>query len=147
MKNKPQFIEAVANCWHNEWSRDKSDIGLEKQRNGVLVKSSIGKIPFILIAFDGDDFLGSAALFQNDLDSMPELRPWLAGVFVEEAFRGQRIASKLVKRILAEANKLGFDKIYLHTETASGLYQKLGCKKICDTKNDKGEPTTVFVLS
>lgn len=147
LKNKPDLVENVAASWCKEWSRDKSGAGLKKQNDNVLSKSNIGKIPFIIVAFDGGDFLGSAALFENDLDSMSELRPWLAGVFVKEEFRGQGIASKLVKRVLAESKKLGFHKIYLHTETASKLYQKLDCEEICETKNDNGEPTTVFVLS
>jgi len=147
LKNKPQFAEKVALHWHNEWSQDKSDSDLGKQKKGILAKSNIGRVPFILVAFDGDTFCGSAALFENDLDSMPELGPWLAGVFVAEGFRGQGIASKLVERVFDEAKKLGFDKIYLHTETAAKLYEKLGCKKICETKNDRGELTTVFVMS
>lgn len=75
---------------------------------------------------------------------MTELSPWLAGVFVGEKFRGQGIASKLVERVFVEAKELGYNKIYLHTETAASLYEKLGCKKICDTENDMGELTTVF---
>lgn len=55
LKNKPKFIENVAACWSKEWSRDKSGIGLDKQKNDVLAKANIGKIPFILIAFDGDN--------------------------------------------------------------------------------------------
>lgn len=147
LKNKPQFVEDVVTCWHKEWSQDKSEVGLDKQKNGILAKSNIGKVPFILVAFDGNIFLGSAALFENDLDIMPELSPWLAGVFVDEKFRGQGIASRLVERVFTEAKELGYDKIYLHTEIAASLYEKLGCKKVCDTKNDKGELTTVFVLS
>ena len=45
---------------------------------------------------------------------------------VEESWRNQGIASLLVDRCDAEARKAGVGKIYLSTEFASGLYEKLG---------------------
>jgi ribosomal protein S18 acetylase RimI-like enzyme len=54
----------------------------------------------------------------------------LNGIYVEEAWRGQKVATKLVKRALHECNKKHFRKVFLlvkeTNEGAKKLYQKTG---------------------
>lgn len=42
------------------------------------------KLPLTLVAFEFDNFIGTALLFVSDMEDRPELTPWLAAVFVKE---------------------------------------------------------------
>jgi N-acetylglutamate synthase-like GNAT family acetyltransferase len=65
-------------------------------------------------------------LVAHDMDSRPQLTPWLAGVFVEPQCRGKGIGSALVRRIEAEARSLGVSTLYLYTPHTEFLYERLG---------------------
>lgn len=79
-----------------------------------------------LIALDGDQLLGGAALAKADLAHRPELGPWLACVFVSPEARGQGLAERLIAGICEEAKANGVARIYLHTQDQSAYYAKRG---------------------
>ena len=70
--------------------------------------------------------MGTASLTESDLDSRPELTPWLASVFVLPAWRGRGIASALVERVAEEARMAGCPGCYLYTPDQQALYARLG---------------------
>ncbi|MCE3026562.1 MULTISPECIES: GNAT family N-acetyltransferase [unclassified Salinicola] len=70
--------------------------------------------------------VGTASLTESDLDSRPELTPWLASVFVPPAWRGRGIASALVERVAEEARVGGCPGCYLYTPDQQALYARLG---------------------
>ena len=55
-----------------------------------------------------------------------ELTPWLAGVYVGEAFRRRGIGAELVRRIMSEAEKLKVPLLYLYTVHSERFYAALG---------------------
>ncbi len=142
--NRPELIDEVAKYWQAEWARDKSEIGFVKQRNRILKKLNIDKLPFILVAHEDGKFVGTAALFTNDLESRPDLSPWLGGVFVLPKYRGRGMASLLINIVITQAKNIGYKNIYLHTEHTAGLYEKLGWIKLCKCKNDQGEDSMIY---
>lgn len=141
------FIDEIALVWQKEWIKDKTEKGFDKIKTRMLDKLNTDKIPFILVAIDGNNWVGTGSLWEKDLDKRPDLEPWIAGVYVKEEFRGKGIATKLISKVLEIAKKLGYKKIYLHTEEAMGLYKKLGWTKLEESINDQGEPTTVYYIN
>jgi len=89
-------------------------------------RTNIDRLPLTLVAFQGDELIGTVSLKFHDLDTRPELDPWLGGVFVSPEWRGRGIASQLMRRAAAEAARLSLPKLYLWTSSAERLYQKLG---------------------
>ena len=83
-------------------------------------------------------------LLVHDMDSRPQLTPWLAGVFVKPQFRGKGIGSALVRRIEAEGRSLGVSTLHLYTPNAESLYERLGWSltERCEYRN-----TNVVVMS
>jgi GNAT superfamily N-acetyltransferase len=51
--------------------------------------------------------MGSAAIIDSDMDTRPELTPWLASVFVAKEFRNQGVGSRLVEHVMEEVRKAG----------------------------------------
>ncbi|OQB05888.1 MAG: putative acetyltransferase [bacterium ADurb.Bin212] len=138
------LVDQIARYWQAEWSSDKSASGFEKQKQSILKKLNRDRAPLILVAHRGDEFIGSAALFLNDLEARPDLSFWMGGIFTVPQYRGQGIAKALIEKIESKSKELGYNKIYLHTESAAGLYASLGWQKLCDTITDQGEKTEIY---
>jgi N-acetylglutamate synthase-like GNAT family acetyltransferase len=105
-------------------------------RSAVSFAAGREGIPSIFIAISGATLLGSAALVQSDMATRPDLSPWLAAVYVKETFRRRGVASQLIARCEAEAARSNVDALYLFTESATKLYEKLGWRHLerCEYK-------------
>jgi N-acetylglutamate synthase-like GNAT family acetyltransferase len=79
---------------------------------------------FIALSANGT-LLGSAGILPATI-THKHLTPWLSSVYVPEEFRGKGIASALSLRAIAEAARLGFDRLYLFTPHNETLYARLG---------------------
>lgn len=142
--NQNQFVGKVAEFWCLEWGSDKTEQGIAKKKVKIEQGLSLDKVPQIIIAFEKDQCIGTIAIVEDDLEKRLDLTPWLASVYVDKDFRGHGIAQRLIEAAIRKAKDMGIKKIYLHTETAHGLYEKMGWKYLSETTNDRDEPTTVY---
>ena len=126
LADRKEFIEELAELHHAEWSYLNPSQTLQKRTEAISNAAGREGIPSFFIAIAEHNLLGSAALVQHDMDTKPELFPWLAAVYVKENFRHQGIATLLITRCEQEAAQSGADRWYLYTEFATPLYQKLG---------------------
>jgi len=126
LSDKKEFIPELAQLHHAEWQHFSSSLTLQKRADAIAKAAGRDGIPSIFIAVSESQLIGSAALVQHDMETRPDLSPWLAAVYVKEEFRQQGIASALIARCEMEAARSGADTWYLCTEFASGLYEKLG---------------------
>lgn len=92
----------------------------------ALQKHGKAQVPTTVIALSGNCLLGSASLIAHDMDTHPELSPWLASVYVAPEHRKRGIGRTLVQRIVAEAASLGLDSLYLFTPDKERFYTHLG---------------------
>ena len=119
----PAFIPTLARWHHHQWphgSTVRSRVeAMESQRDRRV-------IPLTGVALTGREVLGSASLLENDMDTHPELTPWLASVYVAPEHRGRGAGSALARWIVKEANRLGFTKLHLFTPDQESLYARLG---------------------
>ncbi|WP_407310751.1 GNAT family N-acetyltransferase [Pseudomonas sp. nanlin1] len=79
-----------------------------------------------LIAMAQGQLLGGATLARSDLESRPELGPWLACVYVTPAARRRGIAARLIEGICEQAQATGSPTLYLHTYDQRDYYRTLG---------------------
>lgn len=121
------FLGEIAKLHHAEWGHLNPSNKLENRIASLEKLARREGIPVIYIAHADNKFIGSAALVEQDMPTLhPELSPWLAAVFVKEQWRGQGIATRLVKHCEAQAIAAGIEKLFLFTESASELYKALG---------------------
>lgn len=64
-----------------------------------------------LIALEGNQLKGGAALARADLAHRPDLGPWLACVFITPEARGKGLAERLIEGICEEARASGVTRI------------------------------------
>ena len=84
------------------------------------------RLPLTLVALHGGDLVGMVSLKFHDMDTRPDLDPWLGGLLVLPEWRNRSVASMLMHRAVEEARKLNVPRLYLWTPSAEGLYRKLG---------------------
>ncbi len=84
------------------------------------------RIPLTLFAFLDGQPAGTASIYIHDLDSRPDLSPWLAAVYVALPFRKQGIGSALVKAVENAAERLQIGRLYLFTPDQEHFYTRLG---------------------
>ncbi len=141
----PDLAEMIAR-WHWEEWRHQDPLGsLPVWIERMQQRTNRDRIPITFVAFAGEDAVGSTLLVARDMETHPELTPWLAGVYIVPTHRGQGVGAALVRHTVREAAALGIDRLYLHTETARGFYEKLGWRAILQEQYHDG-PVTVMEI-
>ncbi|WP_292856728.1 GNAT family N-acetyltransferase [Mesorhizobium sp.] len=79
-----------------------------------------------LVARIGDVSVGTCLLVRHELEPAHKLTPWLAGLVVDDAYRGRGIGRALVAAIEAYAASIGVQRLYLYTWEARDFYAGLG---------------------
>ena len=87
--------------------------------------------PLVYVAFIDGTPVGTVALLRADLFSRQDLYPWMADLYVPPEHRGKGIGSALQDFVLAEAQRKGFEKVYLYTPL-NGYYEKKGWEYVCE---------------
>ena len=98
----------------------------------------------MFVALVEGKIVGMASLGKEDYYPLPEIFPWVSSVFVDEAYRGQRISAKLIDFANEYAKSLGFEKSYIPSEHV-GLYEKYGYQYVRDIVNYGGGTDRLYV--
>lgn len=145
LADHPDLVETIAR-WHwEEWHQQDPVGSLPQWIERMQHRTNRDRIPIAFVAFDGEEPVGSTLLVERDMETHRELTPWLAGVYVVPTHRGQGVGAVLVRHTVRQAAALGMDRLYLHTETARGFYEKLGWRAILQ-EIYLDTPTTVMEI-
>lgn len=132
--------------WHwDEWGHADPEGSLATWTAALRQRTNRGMIPTTYVALAGGQIIGSVTLVQHDMATHPELSPWLAGIYVVPAVRGQGIGSALTRHAVREAAVMGAQRLYLHTSTARGFYERLGWRALGEECYE-GEPVTIMTI-
>jgi GNAT superfamily N-acetyltransferase len=145
LADHPQHVETLAR-WHcEEDGRVGDGEWLEFWRDHLRRESGRDRIPVAFVALDGGLPVGHVSLVEHNMSSHPELSPWLAGTLVHPSRRGAGVGAALVERAVGRAAELGIPRLYLYTERARALYERLGWAPLWDEVYEC-EPVTVMTL-
>ncbi len=112
LRDVSQFADTIADRgWHAWWT--DSGVPLSDYRKHLDPMMTGKGIPFALVAHDGETYLGSALVIESDLEARPQLAPWIAALWVDEAARRKGIAAQLMHHAQNEIAKLGTSTCYL----------------------------------
>ncbi|MDL5365145.1 GNAT family N-acetyltransferase [Xanthomonas sp. NCPPB 2654] len=103
-----------------EWALDEAEADLRSHRCD-------SRIPTTWIALDGDDWLGSVSLLQNDDARIRQFSPWLATLYVRPQARSGGLGAQLVAHCVQAAARLQVGYLYLYCQPhLVPFYQRLG---------------------
>jgi predicted N-acetyltransferase YhbS len=138
LRERPQHADAVAErIWRAFWKHKGKP--LKAIRDGLENFLEPGtRIPFALVAeHAGRACCGNALVIENDEPARPELTPWLAALWVDEAMRKQGVAAMLLREAIERSAALGVERMYLVARPAlRAFYIRQGWTPIED---DVGE--------
>lgn len=126
LADHPEVLPTLARWQHAEWGHARPGDTIEKRTARLQTFSNRDRIPLTVVALEAGELRGAASLIPHDMETRMELTPWLAGVFVGDAYRRRGIGAQLVRRIMAEAGKLGVPLLYLYTVHSEQFYAALG---------------------
>ncbi len=127
LANHTHFIPTLAAWHHEQWQHlNPDDYDIAARCREYEIAAQTASIPLMLVAYEQNQPMGSTRLIMDDMETRPELFPWLASLFVHPHFRNQGIARQLIARLCEEAKRLGYEKLYLFTEDQEALYTHLG---------------------
>jgi GNAT superfamily N-acetyltransferase len=126
---RPDLAPVVASWLWGEFWRARGS-SLEETLAAVRTSVTAQRMPrtFVLL-IDGKP-LGTASLAAQDLETRPDLTPWLAGVFVEPAARGQGLIAHLISAVEAECRGMSIPTLWLYTRSAESVYRRAGWRNV-----------------
>ena len=144
LSDQPQAIPQLAEWHHQQWAALNPGQTLQQRIDNMQAYLSDELVPSTYLA-QGAVLMGSAAMIAHDMDTHPELTPWLASVFVAPPFRRQGIGSQLVRHVMQTARQAGVKTLYLFTPDQENFYQRLGWR-VLNRESYRGHQVTLMTV-
>ena len=135
LNDMPERKGEAAEWFHSKWGVPK-DAYLASM--DVCLAGGLDRWYMALI--DGK-IIGGCGIIENDFHLRPDLTPNLCALFVEEEFRGKKIAGALLDFACADMAARGVDTLYLVTDHTS-FYERYGWEFFTMVKELDGESET-----
>lgn len=122
-----------------KWFHQKWGIPLEAYEESIQeCVNGKSTVPQWYLAMENETIAGGLGVIENDFHDRKDLTPNVCAVYVEEAYRCQGIAGKMLNFVCADMNEMGIDTLYLLTDHTS-FYERYGWEFLCMVQGD-GEP-------
>ena len=134
LANCPELVDELARLSWKEWQEvyQQREQTLEDSLKNYRQRMNIDRLPLTLVAVRAGlavncrELVGMVSLKFHDMDTRPDLDPWLGGLLVLPEWRNRGVGTMLMHRATGEARRLDVPRLYLWTHSAEGLYHKLG---------------------
>jgi GNAT superfamily N-acetyltransferase len=132
-------VPVVARWLWEEFSRQSGRPLKHVQERLAASTAACGPPQTFVLLVDGEP-VGTASLVAHDLDTRPDLTPWLAGVFVVPEARGRGHAARLIETVEAAGRAAAIPSLWLYTHAAERIYARAGwhtvehferCGRVC----------------
>jgi N-acetylglutamate synthase-like GNAT family acetyltransferase len=144
INDHPEAVDTIVR-WHLEqWGHILPGFTPAGYREYLSSHYRRGAVPSLFVAVSENKVIGTAALEDADMDSHPELSPWIASVYVDEKYRRMGVAAALIDRVTAEPRSARVGKLYLFTPDREQFWAQRGWKLLYQEKY-YGETESVMV--
>ncbi|CAF3706429.1 unnamed protein product [Rotaria sp. Silwood1] len=134
--HKQEYIEEMAKIFYEQWQNTYHAFGLYNLEDVIRdIKDNhacnYDQLPILAIALDNNNqnLAATAGLEKCDVPAgnpYYNTTPWMACVYTKPEYRGEGVATYMINKILAVAKQLNYTHVWLWTENATSLYEKLG---------------------
>jgi GNAT superfamily N-acetyltransferase len=147
LANCPEFVGELARLSWKEWQevyaqRKQTLVHLLKNYRGRM---NTDRLPLTLVALHSGKLVGMVSLKFHDMDTRPDLDPWLGGLLVLPEWRNRGVGTMLMLRATEQARRLNVPRLYLWTHSAEKLYHKLGWR-VVERTNYFGKEAVVMQI-
>jgi len=147
LANCPELVDELARLSWEEWQEvyQQRKQTLEDTVKIYRSRMNTDRLPLTLVALQASQLVGMVSLKFHDMDTRPDLDPWLGGLLVLPEWRNRGMGTTLMRRATEEARRLNVSQLYLWTHTAEGLYYKLG-RQVVERTNYFGKKSVVMQI-
>lgn len=118
-------IETLTDRMYGWWG-EREGYTREAVRENLLHSLNTDRLPVTFGLYLDEKLVGSYQFTNSDLFVRPDLRPWLANVYLDPAYRGRGLGRVLLATVRENAERLLPEpELYLFT-THTGLYEPFG---------------------
>lgn len=136
---EPELAPIVARWLVGEFHDYPGGLTVAAMTHMILTPREPFEESFVLL--ENGQPAGTASLTIEDLETRPDLAPWLAGVFVRPPSRGRGHARQLVRAVESHARGHGIATLWLYTGHAAPLYAGLGWRAMGQERDRWGNVT------
>lgn len=144
LRDDPDNLLMLATWHQQEWSYLNPGEDIKQRIARMQAYLNQNFIPGTFIAKD-KTLLGSAAIVEQDMETEPQLTPWLASVYVRPESRRQGIGKRLVTHAMDQAIKHNVHRLYLYTPDRQDFYLGLGWKSLRDERYQEHDVTIMYI--
>ncbi len=128
VSDRPDLAPIVAQWRVDAFFNHPGGYTVEEMTALILAPPVGPKKTFVLL--DQYQPAGTVGLMREDLETRPDLTPWLGGLFVQPAFRGRGHATALVRQAEAFARAASVPVLWLYTLQAEPFYVRRGWQRV-----------------
>lgn len=128
LENHPELVPLCARWNFEAWGRDAGRTMEETVDDFLRLLDPLSKRK-ALVGFVSGLPVGLSLLIENNLESHPHLKPWLASVYVIPGMRLIGIGKTLIEATEAATRKQGHKELYLYTSEVD-YCERLGWQKL-----------------
>ena len=132
IRENKNMADRAANWFHQKWNI--SFRAYQESIRDCLKNETI--VPQWYLAMDSDAIIGGLGVIDNDFHNRKDLTPNVCAVYVEEPYRCQGIAGKLLQYVCEDIREQGIDTRYLVTDHTT-FYEKYGWEFLCMVQGDE----------
>lgn len=131
------------------WSKVKKYAENCSWRAGKALAQMMDKGAFqdwerVVAALDGEEICGYCTVAKTDCIPDAEYTPYIGFLFVDEAYRGNRLSQQIILHAMDYLKSVGFEKVYLVSDHVN-LYEKYGFEVIDRKMAPWGEEEKIYV--
>ena len=132
LSSDPSWILESATWFSKKWS-----ISYETYKNS-MEESLTKQVPQWYIVVCDDKIIGGCGVIENDFHDRKDLTPNLCALYVEEAYRNQKVAGTLLDYVCKDMKERGIDRLYLLTNHTN-FYERYGWEFECFVQGEGEE--------
>ena len=130
LREYPELKEKAASWFSGKWGVPK-EAYLSCMNDYLDKKTEYGWY----LCINKDEIIGGLGVIDNDFHNRKDLTPNICAVYVEEKYRNNGIAGKLLNMVVSISKSKGITPIYLITDRI-GFYEKYGFEFLCMVQGD-----------
>lgn len=146
LSNHPAYIKEVASMIYKEFVENTSSEMTFEETLIFFSQTKKDGFPLTLIALEGEECLGTVSIFENDLKTQDVYKPWLASLYIKPQYRSRGVGQSLIIEVLKVTKNLGYQELYLKTETASDYYQSRGWNLVRKGLDNNDKKVDIFKM-
>lgn len=131
------------------WSKVKEYAESCSWRAGKALAQMMDKGAFqdwerVVAALDGEEICGYCTIAKTDCIPDVDYTPYIGFLFVDEAYRGNRLSRQIILHAMDYLKSVGFEKVYLVSDHVN-LYEKYGFEVIDRKMAPWGEEEKIYM--